>query len=108
MAHEIAPKSDAIVMNERDHVATALRDLEAGETVSFSVGLENRTVKLLETVAFGHKLAVSDIGEGEDVCKYGEVIGRTTMEIAAGSHVHVHNIEGLRGRGDQAGKGANE
>lgn len=104
MSHGIASKSDAIVMNERDHVATALRDLTEGEDVKFNVGSENRSVRLLESVAFGHKFAVSSIAEGVDVRKYGEVIGRSTQPIEEGRHVHVHNIEGIRGRGDQAGK----
>jgi altronate dehydratase small subunit len=104
MSHEITAKSDAIVMNEQDHVATALRDMTAGEEVRFNVGAEGRTLRLLEPVAFGHKFAVVRIGEGEEIRKYGEVIGRSTKVIEAGSHVHVHNIEGIRGRGDQARK----
>jgi altronate dehydratase small subunit len=40
------------------------------------------------------------IGKGDDVVKYGEIIGRATADIAKGEHVHVHNIESLRGRGD--------
>jgi altronate dehydratase small subunit len=36
------------------------------------------------------------------VRKYAEVIGLATEKIARGQHVHVHNVEGLKGRGDQA------
>ena len=33
----------------------------------------------------------------------GQVIGRAMRAIAVGEHVHVHNIESGRGRGDKAG-----
>jgi SAF domain len=35
------------------------------------------------------------------VVKYGNPIGTATSEIAAGAHVHVHNVASTRGRGDQ-------
>ena len=32
--------------------------------------------------------------------KYGEEIGVASRAIAAGNHVHVHNLDSMRGRGD--------
>jgi altronate dehydratase len=46
-------------------------------------------------VAGGHGIALKDIIKGEEVIKYGEVIGRSTDHIKEGSHVHIHNIESL-------------
>ena len=40
----------------------------------------------------GHKYALSDIGVGEDVIKYGNPIGHATADIKAGDHVHTHNL----------------
>jgi altronate dehydratase small subunit len=100
--HSIKPGADVIVMDDRDDVATALRDLNAGDSVACRRGGETIQMMLLEAVAFGHKLALADIPAGKEVRKYGEVIGRATSFIEAGRHVHVHNIEGIRGRGDQA------
>ncbi|MPN58021.1 Galactarate dehydratase (L-threo-forming) [bioreactor metagenome] len=57
------------------------------------------------SVPYGHKIAVRDIKAGEDILKYGEVIGRATDDIQKGAHVHVHNVESLRGRGDLSGGG---
>ena len=37
--------------------------------------------------------------------KYGEVIGAATRDIRVGEHVHVHNVEGKRGRGDRVVRG---
>ena len=40
----------------------------------------------------GHKYALRDIAEGENVVKYGMPIGHATRAIAKGEHVHVHNV----------------
>ena len=40
----------------------------------------------------GHKYALRDIREGENVVKYGMPIGHATCMIHAGEHVHVHNV----------------
>jgi altronate dehydratase small subunit len=105
MAGEIRAGADAIVMDGKDHVATCLRSVEAGETIHYRRGEEIFSLAVLEAVPFGHKIAIADIDARTEVRKYGEVIGRATTAIALGKHVHVHNIEGIRGRGDQAGNG---
>lgn len=91
----------ALVMHRDDTVATALDDLPAGRTFD----VNGTTVELGEDVPFGHKFALRDHDPGDDVCKYGEVIGRATERIAAGDWVHTHNCESTRGRGDLAVEG---
>ncbi len=54
----------------------------------------------VENIPFGHKISLSDISKGMQVIKYGQIIGKTSMAINKGQHVHVHNLESLRGRGD--------
>ena len=95
---------DAIMLRENDNVATALRDLSAGEEIVVGVQEGSMRVRVGQAIAFGHKLAVVEIGTGENVLKYGEVIGRATQTIPKGCHAHVHNIESLRGRGDLAAR----
>lgn len=90
------------VVEPSDNVATALRDVEAGETVSIGVGDEERTVEVRDDVEFGHKLAIEDIPDGETIVKYGKSIGNATEDIPAGTWVHVHNVESNYGRGDLA------
>ena len=41
----------------------------------------------------GHKYALRDIAEGENIIKYGMPIGHATAKIAKGEHVHVHNVK---------------
>ncbi|MEH7235420.1 UxaA family hydrolase [Bacillus sp. JJ1562] len=90
----------AVLMNENDNVATVLADLEAESFVSASNGDKKLEVKLLQSIPFGHKFAVALIKKGEKIYKYGEIIGVASCDIATGEHVHVHNLEGTRGRGD--------
>lgn len=86
-----------IVMDVRDNVATTVEDLCAGQKVALPGGGE---VKLVEDVPFGHKVALLDIEESDIVVKYGQSIGLATSDIRRGEHVHVHNVESRRGRGD--------
>ena len=43
-------------------------------------------------VSDGHKYALRDIAEGENIVKYGQPIGHATRAIAKGEHVHTHNV----------------
>ena len=43
-------------------------------------------------VPIGHKIARGDIKAGDKILKYGAPIGVATADIAAGAHVHVHNV----------------
>jgi len=87
-------------LDPRDDVATALRDLAAGTQVSLSAGPRTATIDLVDDVALGHKFALRGIAAGRRVRKYGECIGRTTRDVAAGAWVHVHNLATTATRGD--------
>lgn len=41
----------------------------------------------------GHKIALCDISEGQEIIKYGYSIGHATEDIKEGMHVHTHNIK---------------
>ena len=96
----MAETSRAVVVDEGDSVATALADLAAGEVLVVRARGEDCRILLRGPVAFGHKMALIAIAAGDPVIKYGEVIGRATQAIAPGDHVHLHNLESMRGRGD--------
>lgn len=85
-------KTEVIVINERDNVATALKALKAGTEVSVEVQGLIEKIKLLSDIPMGHKFALKNMEEGEAVIKYGEPIGQSTRKIARGEHVHVHNV----------------
>ncbi len=85
-------KTKAIVINERDNVATALELLRAGAIVSVAVQGRIEKIALSSDIPMGHKFALNDMEEGAAVIKYGEPIGKSTQRIARGEHVHVHNV----------------
>ncbi|MFX0068092.1 MAG: UxaA family hydrolase [Promethearchaeota archaeon] len=90
----------AIVINEKDNVATLITDASEGDEVHIRIGKREELVKMTQDIKFGHKFAVRTVAVKENIIKYGEVIGRATAPIAVGEHAHIHNVESLRGRGD--------
>ncbi len=96
-------KLDALVVDRLDNTATALSGLRAGSFTEVGIpGLGTSRVLLREDIPRGHKFALREIPRGGNVIKHGEVIGRAFAPIQAGEHVHIENVESLRGRGDRA------
>ena len=75
---------NAIRLDPADGVATATRPLEAGTEV---FGVPTRAL-----IPAGHKIALRGHETGEAVRKYAQVIGLASAPIAAGDHVHTHNL----------------
>lgn len=57
---------------------------------------ETITVKALDPVPLGHKIALKDISSGDTILKYGHDVGRAVAPIRKGHHVHVHNMKTKR------------
>jgi arabinonate dehydratase len=74
-------------LNPADDVVIACRELDAG------TNLLKEGVVCAERIPAGHKVATRAIAAGEPVRRYSQVIGFATRPIAAGAHVHVHNLE---------------
>jgi SAF domain-containing protein len=85
-----------LVISARDNVATALQPLQPGQRIDAN----GMTVIAGEPIARGHKIALCSMAVGDPVIKYGSEIGTATRPIAAGAHVHTHNVASGRGRGD--------
>lgn len=89
-------------VNAMDNVATVFANgVQAGHTVTVrdKKGQQEEIVALNE-IPYGHKIALRAIEKGEPIMKYGEKLGVASAAIAKGAHVHVHNLESVRGRGD--------
>ncbi|WP_347303045.1 altronate dehydratase family protein [Croceibacterium sp. TMG7-5b_MA50] len=82
-------ESDAAVirLHADDDVAVATGKLPAGTPVAGDAGVLTRAA-----IPAGHKVALRAIVVGSPVSKYGQVIGVATQDIAAGDHVHTHNL----------------
>lgn len=68
-------------LSEVDNVVTAIAALEVGQDGA------------TQLIPRGHKMATRPIAKGEVVLKYAQVIGYAAEDIAAGAHVHTHNLE---------------
>ncbi|MBH9553880.1 UxaA family hydrolase [Inhella gelatinilytica] len=76
--------SPLLLLHPADDVFIARSQLVGGQTA------EGLTVRGL--VPAGHKVARRDLAAGRAVRRYSQVIGFTLRDIAAGEHVHVHNL----------------
>lgn len=94
-------KPKAILIDTKDNVATAFQDLKAGDKVTVALEGKEVTTTLVQDIPFGHKFALSAVVLHQPVIKYGETIGLAIKPIEAGQHVHVHNMESQKGRGDK-------
>ncbi|MEQ9815355.1 MAG: UxaA family hydrolase [Azospirillaceae bacterium] len=91
----------AIRIDADDNVATAIVDLTADSEVTVAAGAQIGRTTVRQDVPYGHKFALQPIAAGEPVLKYGAAIGRATVAIEPGQHVHSHNLESDRVRGDR-------
>ena len=78
--------SVALRLNQNDDVLIAARDIKAGTAVP------GEGITASDSVPAGHKIAARAIAAGEPVRRYNQIIGFATRDIAAGQHVHLHNL----------------
>src|SRR5437660_9869668 len=82
--HEVA-----VLLHESDDVIVLKKPVKPGdELVDGSI-----TLQIQHTVGPGHKIALRGLAPGQPVRKYGQTIGAAQRPIAAGEHVHTHNLE---------------
>jgi (2R)-sulfolactate sulfo-lyase subunit alpha len=88
-----------LVHNKKDTVGViVVEGLKAGTMMSGANTANNSTLRLKSRMAIpiGHKIALTDIKNGDTVRKYGQDIGKAVADIAKGEHVHVHNLKTKR------------
>lgn len=82
------PKNRYVRMDPKDNVVVLVGDLQPGEALR----VDGELIQALDAIPTGHKMATRPISRGDYIIKYGERIGRATAPIAAGNHVHTHNV----------------
>ncbi len=93
----------ALKVHDDDNVATLFAEVADGSQVEIRDKKGDITkVTVLSDIPYGHKVALTKIHIGQQITKYGEEIGVATKEINIGDHVHVHNLDSMRARGDLA------
>jgi (2R)-sulfolactate sulfo-lyase subunit alpha len=88
-----------LVHSPKDNVGVvAVENLKAGNEMLCVVTEDDSDFKLTarDDVPIGHKVALTDLKEGDTVIKYGEDIGRMVADAPKGGHVHVHNLKTKR------------
>lgn len=80
--------SSVICLAGGDNVGVVTADLRPG----VSLRLDDRELPVKDPIPFGHKIALIPIEEGAEIVKFGVPIGKATLPIKAGEHVHVHNV----------------
>src|SRR5712691_9455933 len=78
----------AIVLNPAVDVAIAKKEIPAGTVLEDAGG----RIEARQDIRPGHKVARRARSKGEEVRRYGQVIGFATADIAAGDHVHTQNL----------------
>jgi hypothetical protein len=78
-----------IRLSPRDNVGVATQTIPRGAALA----LDGLQLVARDPIPFAHKIALVPIEAEAQVLKYGVPIGRARQAIAAGEHVHVHNIK---------------
>ena len=78
----------AIVLNPGDDVAIAKKEISAGSVLEDAGG----RIEVRLDIRPGHKVARHARRTGEEVRRYGQVIGFATADIAVGDHVRTQNL----------------
>lgn len=74
-----------IKINEKDNVAVAVTELEAGTEIA-------PELKTREAIPQAHKIALTDIPAGGEIIRYGVVLGYAKADIPAGSWINEHML----------------
>lgn len=88
-----------LVHEDGDSVGTVVVEgVNAGDTLTGWVMEQDKTVtiKTLNAIPIGHKIALKALANDGTVIKYGVDIGRTVAPIKLGEYVHVHNVKTKR------------
>ena len=83
---------NGLLMDEKDNVVTCVAKVPAGEQVIYRKGEEVCTLTAEEEIPYCHKIALTDLALGEEVIKYGELIGKTREPVKKGRWVSHNNI----------------
>ena len=88
--------TDIIIHDEKDNVGVIVIDKVIPEQNYDCWIMENdksAKIQAKNEIPLGHKIAMSDLKEGDTIIKYGHDIGKVVKPIKKGEHVHVHNVK---------------
>jgi len=89
-------KSSILKIHPADTILVALKNLQAGDIVSYN----GDRYTLTENIPAKHKFYMQDVPAGTDVIMYGVLVGKTQTEVKAGSRVSTENLKHASGSYD--------
>lgn len=95
----MSPPPHLLVHNRADNVGVVVVEGVCAGQDLLGVCLEDDSdfrVTARHDTPIGHKVALADLADGQDVTKYGETVGRMVAGAARGDHVHTHNMKTKR------------
>ena len=88
-----------LVHDRRDNVGVVVVEgVQAGMDLLAVVTEDNSdfTIATRHDVPIGHKIALTDLAEGDTAIKYGVDVGLVVADTKKGEHVHTHNLKTKR------------
>lgn len=88
---------NGMIIDAADNVGMAIEPIKKGELISYADN-KKQIISLTasEDIQIYHKFALCDIAEDQPIIKYGQHIGKASVPIEKGEHVHVHNVKSVR------------
>ncbi len=84
----------AIMLDEKDNVATLTEAARPGDTVR-CIGGTGETLESCADIPVWHKIALKPLSKGTAVMKYGEPIGKLTEDVGKGAWVSHLNVKSV-------------
>jgi len=93
------PEPQLLVHDKKDTVGVVVVEgLKANTDMFCVVTADNSSFNLTSRTdtPIGHKIALTDIKNGDTIIKYGQDVGKAVADIKKGDHVHTHNMKTKR------------
>ena len=88
--------TEVIIHDEKDNVGVVvIEKIEPNQECNCWIMENHKSAKIqsISEIPLGHKIAMTDLKEGDTILKYGHDIGKVVKNIKKGEHVHVHNVK---------------
>ena len=91
---EVGLHDVALRLHLQDPVAIAKIDLQPGITLTLHANDVHPVLRVAtrQFIPSGHKVALIELAQGQELRRYGQIIGFATQPIKPGEHVHTHNL----------------
>ncbi len=82
-------KSAFLVIDPKDNVLVALRNIPKGSTIK----INGSAIELTEDIPSKHKMFMCDLNTGDEIYMYGLLVGKATQDVKQGSLMTTSNVK---------------